>query len=264
VAIELHQLTAALYLITSLAAIVGIVWPQIRFGRAVPWLLAGGALAHGLAFARLHTLPNPPALTHLPSAVSLSAWVGVLVCLVLLRRARLGALVAGVALAAFLAVLFASVALPRLTPAPLADMGSWPHLHVIFASAGLALLGVAGLAGTLFLAEARALKAKRPPAWRLRLPSLEALDRVNAGTLAIGFPLLSAGVIAGMLWTRGETGALWVGGAHASWSILAWAIYAALVVARFGGGFRGREAAACAAAGFAFLLFVVVGVGAMR
>lgn len=262
-AIELHQLTAALYLVAGIAAIVGVAVPRTRFLRAAPWVLAGGALAHGLAFARLHTLPNPPSLTHLPSAVSLSAWLAVLVSLVLLRRARFGALVAGIAPAAFVAVFFASLSLPHLTPAPPSDMGSWPHLHVIFASAGLALLGVAGFSGVLFLAEDRALKAKRPPAWRTRLPSLEALDRVNAATLAGGFPLLSAGVVAGMLWTQGETGELWVGGAHATWSALAWAIYAALVLARFAGGWRGREAAACAAAGFAFLLFVVVGVGAI-
>src|SRR5690606_39816878 len=68
-------------------------------------------------------------------------------------------------------------------------------------SAGFALLGVAGLAGLLFLVEARALKAKRTP--RLRLPSLEALDRVNLLALAIGFPLLTFAVLAGMIWTQG-------------------------------------------------------------
>jgi ABC-type uncharacterized transport system permease subunit len=262
-AIELHQLTAALYLVAAAAGLLGLAWPRTRFGRAAPWLLGAAALAHGLAFARLHTLPHPPSLTHLPSAVSLSAWLTVLVSLALMRRARFGALVALVAPLAFAAVFFASLSLRRIEPgvAPL-DAGSLPHLHVIFASAGVALLGVAGLAGALFLAEARAIKAKRPAAWRDRIPSLEALDRVNAATLAAGFPLLSCGVIAGILWTHGETGALWVGGAHAIWSLCAWAIYGALVIARFGAGWRGRESAAFAAAGFAFLLFVMVGVGA--
>src|SRR4029453_18363679 len=92
--------------------------------------------------------------------------------------------------------------------------------------------------GLLFLAEARAIKAKRPATWRERLPSLEALDRVNAATLAARFPLASCAAFAG-------------------------AVYGALVVARFGAGWRGREAAASAAIGFAFLLFVMVGVGAI-
>ncbi|RIL06021.1 MAG: hypothetical protein DCC71_08375 [Proteobacteria bacterium] len=260
-AIELHQLTAAFYLIAGLAGLAGLAMPRARFGRAAPWLLAAGALVHGVAFAWLHTLPHPPLLTHLPSAVSLMGWLAAIASLVLLRRGRLAAVAALVAPLAFLAVFFASVSYRDLEPTPPADAGSWPHLHVIFASAGLALLGVAGIAGVLFLAADRGLKAKRP--WRSRLPSLEALDRANSMALAGGFPLLSCGVVAGMLWTQGETGALWVGGAHAIWSIVAWAIYLALVVARFVAGWRGREAAASAALGFAFLLFVVIGVGAV-
>jgi ABC-type uncharacterized transport system permease subunit len=261
VAIELHQATAALYLLAGLAAVLRLLFPRARTGRAATWLLAGGAVAHGLAFARLHTLPDPPALTHLPSAVSLMAWLTVVASLLLLRRWRFDGIAAVVAPLAFAAALYASVALRGLGPVSAEEAGSWPHLHVIFASAGLALLGVAGIAGGLFLAEDRALKAKRPRTARGRLPSLETLDRVNANALGIGFALLSCGVVAGMLWTQGETGRLWAGGAHAIWSLTAWAIYLALVVARFGAGFRGREAAACTALGFVFLLFVVIGVG---
>jgi ABC-type uncharacterized transport system permease subunit len=262
VAIELHQLTAALYLLAGIACALRGALPRARLGRAAVWLLAAGALAHGLAFARLHTLPHPPGLTHLPSALSLMAWLGVVASLLLARRARFEILLAMVAPLAFAAVLYASVALRGVEPAPPTEAGSWPHLHVIFASAGLALLGVAGLAGALFLVEDRALKAKRPSG-RRALPSLEALDRLNSVALALGFPLLTCGVVAGLLWTQGETGSLWAGGAHAIWSTLAWVIYLALALARFAAGWRGREAAAFAALGFAFLLFVVIGVGAI-
>jgi ABC-type uncharacterized transport system permease subunit len=262
VAIELNQLAAALYLVAGVAQILGIAMPSLRSGRVAPWLLGAGAIAQGLAFARLHELPSPPSLTNLPMAISLMAWIGVMQSLVLLRRARFEGLVAGMALLAFLGVFYASLALRGVEPSR-APAGSWPHLHVILASAGLSLLAVAGLAGALFIAVDRALKSKRPAAWRKRLPSLEALDRVNALALAIGFPLLSCGVVAGMLWTQGETGRLFAGGAHAVWSFVAWAIYLALVIARFRMGLRGREAAAASAFGFAFLLFVVVGVGAI-
>ena len=261
--VELFHSTAALYLLAGLAGLLGIALPKSRIGRAVPWLLLAGAILHGIAFARLHTLPNPPQLTDTPSAISLAAWLAVLVSLLLLRRGRLEGLAVLVAPLAFLSVFYESFTLYANAPAVASEAGSWPHLHVILASAGLALLGVAGLAGALFLAEDRALKAKRAPSLRRGLPSLEALDRVNAVTLAAGFPLLSCGVVAGMLWTQAETGHLFVGGAHAVWSVIAWAIYLALVVARFVAGRRGREAAACAAIGFAFLLFVVIGVGAV-
>jgi ABC-type uncharacterized transport system permease subunit len=191
------------------------------------------------------------------------AWLAVLSALLLLRRGRLAVLAGLVAPFAFVAELWASSSL-RVTSGAVAEaVGRWPHLHVILASAGLALLGVAGLAGVLFLAEDRRLKAKRPLPLRGGLPSLEALDRVNVLALALGFPLLTFGVVAGMIWTEAMTGHLWAGGAHATWSALAWAIYLALVIARFAAGCRGREAAAFAAAGFAFLLFAVLGVEAL-
>jgi ABC-type uncharacterized transport system permease subunit len=227
------------------------------------WALGAGALIQALAFARLHTLPEPPSLTHLPSALSLMTWLAVLFTLLLSRRERLASLAGLVAPFAFLGAFYAALALAAERPPAPPASGSWPHLHVILASAGLAMLGVAGLAGMLFLAEDRRLKRKRPVAWSRRLPSLEALDRVNLTSLAVGFPLLTLGVVAGAIWTEGMTGRFWAGGAHATWSLIAWAIYLALAVARFGAGWRGREAAASAAAGFAFLLFAVVGVRAI-
>jgi ABC-type uncharacterized transport system permease subunit len=261
--IELHQLSAALYLVASLGTFVGLALPEERAARVARALLAAGALAHGIAFARLHTLDPPPPLTHLPAAVSLMAWLAVLSALLLLRRGRLANLAGLVAPFAFAAVWWAGASLRASAGAPVDAGGRWPHLHVILASAGFSLLGVAGLAGLLFLAEDRTLKAKRPSLLRGRLPSLEALDRVNLLSLALGFPLLTFGVIAGMVWSQGLTGRPWSGGAHATWSAVAWAIYLALVVARFAAGWRGREAAACAAAGFAFLLFAVLGAEAL-
>jgi ABC-type uncharacterized transport system permease subunit len=263
VVIELHQLAAACYLAAGLGTFLGLALPEPRWVRGGTVALAAGVVFHGLAFARLHTLDPPPSLTHLPSALSLMAWLAAAFALGLSRRERLASLAGLVAPFAFLAVFYAGFALDGQPVAPTEPAGSWPHLHVILASAGLALLGIAGLAGLLFLAEDRRLKAKRLGGFARRLPSLEALDRVNLTTLALGFPLLTLGVVAGVIWTEGTTGRLWAGGAHATWTGIAWAIYLALTVARFAVGWRGREAAACAAAGFAFLLFAVVGVRAI-
>jgi ABC-type uncharacterized transport system permease subunit len=256
----LHQSSAALYLAATLATALGLALPDARLARLSVWTLAGAALLHAIAFAGLHSLDPPPALTTLPAAVSLMAWLAVLFTLVLLRRGRLESLAGLTAPFAFAASLYAAATLAGAAPPEPAGAGRWPHLHVILASAGLSLLGVAGVAGVLFLAENRQLKAKRGGSLRRPLPSLEALDRVNVVALALGFPLLTSGVIAGMIWSDALTGRAWDGGAHATWTGIAWAIYLGLVLARFALGWRGRDAAACAAAGFAFLLFAVIGV----
>lgn len=259
--VALHILTSAFYLAAGVAAGVGVVLPSPRALRHAVSLLLVGAVAHAAAFAAFHLAAVPPPLTDLPAAVSLMAWLAVLFFLALLRRARLHALVAGVAPAAFLGAFFAALRLPHSEETPFVGSAAWPHAHVLLASAGLALLGLAGLAGLAYLVEDRRLKAKPPAPARLRLPSLEALDRVNAVALAAGFPLLTVGVLTGMMWVETRTGRLWTGSPHETWSALAWLVYGGLLFSRLRARQPGRRAALAAVAGFAFLLFAVVGVG---
>jgi ABC-type transport system involved in cytochrome c biogenesis permease subunit len=188
------------------------------------------------------------------------AWVGTVFYLILARRARLGGLVVLVAPLAFLSVFVAGLRLAAPAPEVAAAGGSWEHAHVLLAGSGLALLGVAGLAGGFFLAEHRRLKSKRPRGPRFPLPSLEALDRVNTVALAMGFPLLTLGVITGAFWVEQQSGRIWTGTAHGVWSVIAWAVYAVVVAARFTAHQGARLAAVSSVAGFLFLLFAVIGV----
>ncbi len=259
--VALQQLTAAIYLLAALLAGLGLALPSARLAQAAVGTLLGGAVVHAVGFAALHGAEPTPPLTDEASAISFMAWIGVVFFLLLMRRARLAGLVILVAPLAFLGVFFAALRLPGAAPPGLAASGSWPHAHVLLASAGMSLLGVAGLAGLLFLAEHRRLKAKRPLPGGVRLPSLEALDGVNAAALAVGFPLLTLGVVTGMLWLWEARGEIWTGSPHELWSAVAWVIYSALAATRVRAGQSAHQAALTAVAGFAFLLFAVVGVG---
>jgi len=258
--IVLHQIAAAVYLAAGVGALLGLVLPSQRMAGGAVWGLALAAGIHALAFASLHTADPPPPLTELPAALSIVAWLGNLFLLALMWRWRLRGLAAAVGPVSFLAVFAAALRLPHAQGSALGS-GSLPHAHVLLASGGFALLGLAGMAGIFYLVEHRRLKHKRLPRGGVRLPSLEALDRVNAATLAVGFPLLTLGVLSGMLWLERETGRPWTGSAHETWCMVAWAIYAGLCGARFGGHQGARQAAASAVAGSAFLVFAVVGVG---
>lgn len=259
-AIQLHQLTAAIYLVAGLVAWLGLSLRSSRLERVSVGVLAVGVVAHLAAFSRLHMADPPPPLTDLPAAISLMACAGTLFFLVLQRWVRLAGLAVLVAPVAFVSVFFAALRLPSAGPASFGGSGSWPHAHVLLSSAGLALLGLSGLAGVLYLLEHRRLKARRPIATRFPLPSLEALDRVNAVALGAGFPLLTLGVATGMLWVEVVKGAWWTGSTHETWTTIAWGVYAVLAVARFGASQGSRQAAASAVGGFAFLIFAVIGV----
>lgn len=258
--VALHQIAAAVYLAAGVGGLLGIVLPAPRMARGAVWGLALGVLVHAVALASLHEAVPPVPLNDLPAALSLVAWTGNIFLLALLWRLRINGLAAVVGPVSFLAVFYAALRLPHVEDVEAAG-GSIPHAHVLLGSAGLALLGLAGMAGMFFLIEHRRLKRKRSLVRGVRLPSLEALDRVNRASLAVGFPVLTLGVITGMLWSHAASGVYWSGTAHETWCAVAWVIYAGLVLARFAGGQGSRQAAASALAGAAFLVFAVVGVG---
>jgi ABC-type transport system involved in cytochrome c biogenesis permease subunit len=263
VLVALHQLAAAIYLLASIVAALGVAVPSPRVARTAVTLLILGVVVHGSTFAVLHGAESAPPLTELPGAVSFMAWAGTFffLLLVALRRVRVVRLIVLVAPLSFLGVFVAALRLPSSPPATEVASGTWPHAHVLLASAGLALGGIAALAGLLFLAEHHRLKTRRRLPARLNLPSLEALDRSGAAALAVGFPLLTLGVITGMIWVQSESGRLWTATAHETWNLVAWVVYAVLVAVRFAWHQGGRNAAAFAVGGFAFLFFAVIGVG---
>jgi ABC-type transport system involved in cytochrome c biogenesis permease subunit len=255
-----QNIAAALYLAAGVGAVLGLALSAPRVLRGACWGLGLGALAQTVAFATLHRLDSAPALTDLAQAIAVMAWLGVIFTLALLSRFRLPGFVPPLAFVAFLSAFGATLSRPEAASGVDA-FGSIPHAHVLLASAGIAALGVAGLAGSFFLLEHRALKQRRSLAARFPLPSLEALDRVNRVALVLGFPLLTLGVLTGSLWLDSRTGSLWSGSMHEAWTLIAWIIYTGLVALRFAGHQGARQAAASAVAGFAFLVFAVVGVG---
>ena len=256
------ELAAALYLAAGIASWAAVLGGSRAVRRTAVALLALGAAAQAVAYVAFHRAEPPPPLTGLPSAISLAAWAAVIFVLVLVARARLIALAGLVAPLAFVGTFYAALRLPHAAAAPLTGAsGSWPHLHVLLASAGLALLGVACVAGGLFLVADRSLKAHRPPHAGLRWPSLEALDRVNRMALGLGFLCITLGVVTGLLWNGSAGGRAFTGSPHEVANLLAWLLYAGLTVARFGARQRARGAALSSVAGFAVLFVAVIGVG---
>jgi ABC-type uncharacterized transport system permease subunit len=256
---NLHTVTEALYLLAAVLATLGLALPQPRLSRGAVFALAGGALVHAAAFFQVHEFQIPPRTSGLPGAVSLAAWLGTLFFLVLVRRPRLRGLVVLVAPAAFLGVFFGSGALgpgAERSAAPL-----WAQAHVLLASAGFALLGVAGAAGVLFLVQRRSLKRKQGGPRSRALPPLEALDRVNAFAVSVGFLLLSLALVTGVLWTLEREGQLWPRSPHASAALVAWGIYAVLVGSRWLARQGATRAAQSAVAGFAILAVALAGAG---
>ena len=82
----------------------------------------------------------------------------------------------------------------------------WGSVHGIFLLAGAVFTCLAFAAGLMYLAQMRRLKSKRPSRFGLVLPSLEQSERVNRGAITIAFPLLTFGLLIGVVLSLGAHG----------------------------------------------------------
>ncbi len=252
----LHELAALLYLA---AGVTG--WRATARGlrtRALMFLFAAGVLVHAGGFVMLHREVPPIPLESFPAALSLIGWLIAAGYLLSLRFAA----IRGVgAWAALTAALFTGIATVDLLVGPpvvsdRAGSGAWSHAHVLLSAAGFSFLALASLAGVAYLAVERALKHKSP--WLPGLPSLESLDRTEHFTLAVGFPLLTLGVITGFVWGFDRSLSPWT--PHTLWLLLAWSVYLLPVSSRVLRHQHGDRPARGVVLGFLVLAFSYVGV----
>jgi ABC-type uncharacterized transport system permease subunit len=123
--------------------------------------------------------------------------------------------------------------------------------------AGLMLAAFAGFTlaagmAALFVWEERRLKHRDARLLRLRVPPLEALDRLAARTAAVSLVLLSAGIVVGLA-------SLDAGEFDAAMAVSTgiWLLYAILLLLRRVTGLRGRRAAWLLLTGFALVAVVL-------
>ncbi len=259
---SLYQLAAVAYLASALAGGYGIGLSHLKARRIGVAVLGAGWLMHGLGLVFMHQMPDRPPLSDWSPSMSLTVWLMVLFYLLLRLRMQISGMVVFVAPPAFIGMVFTCLWLTNSSGVH-PDSGLWSHAHIMLATSGLAFLTVAAAAGALFVFANRVLKDRRPAARKIGLPSLEALDRVNLVSLSLGFPILTLGLITGVLFSLAEHEKAAGHLPHAVGTAVAWAVYVVLCALRFGVGQKNRQsslgAAKSAIAGIMVLLIAVVG-----
>jgi cytochrome c-type biogenesis protein CcsB len=139
---------------------------------------------------------------------------------------------------------------------------NWLISHVVSCFVGYAAFAVSFGVSILYLFRARS--EKRSPKssesfWDF-LPSSSALDEIGYKTIAIGFPLLTIGIVTGAFWANVAWGTYWSWDPKETWSLIVWLIYAAYLHARITRGWRGKRAAILSIVGFIATLFCYLGV----
>jgi ABC-type transport system involved in cytochrome c biogenesis permease subunit len=153
------------------------------------------------------------------------------------------------------------------------NVAFWGAIHGSFLLAGAVSTCVAFFAGLMYLVQMRRLKSKRSSRFGLALLSLEQSERINRAAITIAFPLLTFGLLIGLVLTivargGGDT----IATAHPlRWTdpkvlsaLAMWMVFAVLLHARFRPAMRGKSMMVLTIVAFAFLVFTWVGVEALR
>jgi ABC-type uncharacterized transport system permease subunit len=252
------------------------------------WYMAAGLMTLGwlvqTAFLANLALKNPMVLVTTPfESVVVLSWIVALIGLYLMvrspRQVAAGIFVLPLVLGL---VIVAGWFAPRQSD--WLEWGGmiafWGTVHGVFLLGGAVFTCVAFFAGLMYLVQMRRLKAKRPSRFGLSLPSLEQSERINRGAITIAFPLLTFGLLIGVVLSvaaryegpmapyEGNTAATihtlrWTDPKVLS-ALLMWLVFAILLHARFRPAMRGKSVMVLTIVAFAFLVFTWVGVEALR
>ncbi|MEI7590432.1 MAG: cytochrome c biogenesis protein CcsA, partial [Deltaproteobacteria bacterium] len=174
-------------------------------------------------------------------ALSLS-WLiaGIFLLFQLFTKTRLlGAFISPIVLALCAVAIFGG----STTATQFPTVGKLIVLHAIFAIGGEALFIVASLAGAVFLLQERLIKNKTKNVFIKLLPPLDDLDKINKLSILWGFPLMSAGIIIGLVYASSLWQTRIAIDAKQIWSIFVWATYAFILHQRSALGWRGHKIA---------------------
>jgi cytochrome c-type biogenesis protein CcsB len=201
-------------------------------------------------------------LTNLYESLAFFAWTFAVIYLVLERKFKIRTVGAFVAPFPFLIMAYAALNPNDIQPLVPALKSNWLISHVVTCFVGYAAFAVSFGVSFLYLFKAGSEKRSPKPArsfWDF-LPSSAALDEIGYKTIAIGFPLLTIGIVTGAFWANVAWGTYWSWDPKETWSLIVWLIYAAYLHARITRGWRGKRAAILSIVGFAATIFCYLGV----
>ena len=150
----------------------------------------------------------------------------------------------------FIMTFVANLSYDQSSSVPVMLRSKWIYIHIPLVFLGFTALFLAFAAAVMYLLQARELKSKHATMFHNRLPSLEVCDDLAYKSLAIGFPLITLGIVSGALWAQAVWGSTWPKDIKVMLSFVTWFVYLVLIHYRLIAGWRGKKAAYLAIVGF--------------
>ena len=253
--IVILRVAAALYAGAAAAYIAYFARPRhARLATAGFWLLASAfgvqAVAIGVGCAEF----GGADFFGLRGGLVVVVWFAAGAYLLLQRfyhLPTLGAFITPVVLIVLVPALFGDPKHPEMMPERL----RYPALttHILTAGLGVALFGIAFAAAGMYLLQEREVKGKKFGALFLRLPSLDALDRMVQRLVRAGFVVYTIALVAGTMTASAVWKSAWSWDPQQIVSLVVWFLYGAMVQLRHS-GWHGRRYALLTLVGFVLVL----------
>ena len=150
-------------------------------------------------------------LTNLYESLVFFAWTIAIVYLSMERKFKIKTTGAFVTPFPFIIMAYASMNPNEIQPLVPALQSNWLISHVVTCFVGYAAFAVSFGVSFLYLFKVKAENrpAKNPGGLLNYLPASDLLDEVGYKTIAIGFPLLTIGIITGAFWANVAWGTYW-------------------------------------------------------
>jgi cytochrome c-type biogenesis protein CcsB len=147
----------------------------------------------------------------------------------------------------------------RIQPLIPALRSNWLIAHVVTCFVGYGAFGIAFGLSIMYLLKRLDSHGKANMFLRL-IPDSAILDELTYQMIAIGFILLTLGIITGSVWAHSAWGRYWGWDPKETWSLITWFVYAALLHSRMIRGWRGKKLALLSIIGFSCVIFTYLGV----
>ena len=259
--------TTFVYFAAFVLYLLMMVMGKALLGRLATFVSMVGLMAHSLAIVLRWVESYRLEIGHAPfsnlyESLIFFAWTIALLYLIVEWRTKNKTAGAFVIPLAFLAMAYASFSpniTSRIQPLIPALQSNWLITHVITCFFAYAAFGVSfGLSLMYFLK--RLDNLKRNNAFLKLIPQTAVLDDLNYQMVAIGFLMLTLGIITGSVWASTAWGRYWGWDPKETWSLITWLVYAAVLHSRMVRGWTGRKIAILCIIGFSCVLITYFGV----
>jgi cytochrome c-type biogenesis protein CcsB len=241
----LLRLALGLYFVGFVHAVVTVLNKKETLFRPALAAVTAGLLLHTISIVQEAVAVRHLPLTQQYEAFSFFGALAALGFLIAFAKYRIAPLSVFAFPLIFVMTFIANLFYDPSSSIPPVLRSNWIYIHTPMVFLGYAALFIAFAAAIMYLIQERALKSKHAVRFYNWLPPLDLCDDLAYKALAIGFPLITLGIITGALWAQGVAqgvGAFWARDPKVVFSFLTWLVYLLLIFYRIA-GWRGRKAA---------------------